>query len=63
MTCSFRACVRPVALIKRVGQYEIGTCAVHELWLRVLADERYRYEPCPVVTDLGIQGALKEVRG
>ena len=51
MTCIFTDCDRP--------QLEGKThCAVHDKWLAILADPVYRRNPCPVVRELGIQGAL-----
>lgn len=58
MSCIFVACERPVAVVLRIGQFTVGRCAVHDEWLRVLADDRYRTQPCPVVTELGIQAVM-----
>ena len=51
VTCSFPNCGRPVVITKRIGQFEISHCAAHEIWLEVLADPKYRSEPCPTVDE------------
>lgn len=58
MTCIYLSCARPVAFVERLGVYSVGRCAVHESWLRALADDRYLTETPASPDQMQLQGAL-----
>lgn len=62
--CIYADCPREATRTSSRTDPTPTACDLHHFWaVTVLADERYRREPPPVVTDVGIQYRLPAAAG